>query len=349
MTTIALHEYLDELEAGGVVTDADIAALANEHELADDELTELRNELEARGVTIEENEDDAAPEAGLDLTVTQMTTDSLQLFLNEAGRYPLLTAAEEVELAKKIELGDLAAKERMINSNLRLVVSIAKRYRGHGVPLGDLVQEGAIGLNRAAEKFDWRKGYKFSTYATWWIRQAVQRGVANQGKTIRIPIHVHERRVKAQRAMRQLETQLGREPTTEELAHAAGLEVTHVEEALAAADASVSLNREIGGDGDGELGDMFADRETPDPAEVASESLYRDQVRAVLAQLPERERRIVELRFGFSGDESWTLEAIARELGLTRERVRQLEAHAIDRLRDRLAGLVDLDELALSA
>jgi len=195
----------------------------------------------------------------------------------------------------------------------------------------------------------WRKGYKFSTYATWWIRQAVQRGVANQAKTIRIPIHVHERRQKAQRAGRRLELELGREPTNEELAIATGLDVTHVEEALAAADASVSLNRQVGGDGDGELGDLFADRETPDPAEEASESMYRAQVRAVLEQLPERERRIVEMRFGFDDGEAWTLEAIARELGITRERVRQLESHALAKLHKGLAGLADVDRLALSA
>ena len=353
MTDLALHDVLEDFEASGLIPEADLLAIAHEHELADDELAELRRELELRGITVEETEEDATPkveaEADLDLAVTPMTTDSLQLFLNEIGRHSLLTAADEVELAKRVERGDESAKQRMINANLRLVVSIAKRYQGHGVPLGDLIQEGAIGLNRAVEKFDWRKGYKFSTYATWWIRQAVQRGVANQAKTIRIPIHVHERRHKAQRAARRLELELGRDPTTEELATATGLEPLHITEALAAAEASVSLNRQVGEGGDGELGDLFADRESPDPAEVASESVYRDEVRAVLARLPERERRIVELRFGFDGGESWTLEAIARELGLTRERVRQLEAHALGKLETGLAGLVDLDRLALSA
>jgi RNA polymerase primary sigma factor len=351
MTDTTLHEILDEMEAAGVVGEADLTVLANEHELAEDELAELRRELEVRGVTVEDADDDADADddTDLDLSVTPVTTDSLQLFLNEIGRHALLTAAEEVELAKRVERGDAAAKQRMINANLRLVVSIAKRYQGHGVPLGDLIQEGAIGLNRAVEKFDWRKGYKFSTYATWWIRQAVQRGVANQAKTIRIPIHVNERRQKAQRAGRRLELELGREPTREELAQATGLDLTHVEEALSVAEASVSLNRQVGDDGDGELGDLFADRESPDPAEVASDSIYRDQVRTVLASLPERERRIVELRFGFDNGETWTLEAIARELGLTRERVRQLETHALDKLQRGLAGLADVDRLALSA
>jgi RNA polymerase primary sigma factor len=349
MTNLALHDVLDELEGTNGVSDAALAALAVEHDLAEDELAELRRELDARGVALDEtDDDDAASESELDLSVTRSTTDSLQLFLNEIGRHALLTAAEEVELAKRVERGDEAAKQRMINANLRLVVSIAKRYQGHDVPLGDLIQEGAIGLNRAVEKFDWRRGYKFSTYATWWIRQAVQRGVANQAKTIRIPVHVHERRQKAFRVARELELKLGREATKEELAAATGLEEGHLEEALTAAEASVSLNRRIGDDADGELGDLFADRDTPDPSEEASEALYRRQVRDVIARLPERERRIVELRFGFDG-EPWTLEAIGRELGLTRERVRQLESEALRELRSELAGLVDLDGLALSA
>ena len=185
--------------------------------------------------------------------------------MNAAGRYPLLTAAEEVMLAKRVERGDGAAKERMINSNLRLVVSIAKRYQGHGLPLADLVQEGVIGLNRAVEKFDWRRGYKFSTYATWWIRQACQRAVANQSATIRVPAHVHERQVKLARARQRLEAKTGQAPTEEELAAATGLELRHVEEALGTVEASVSLNQTVGDDDGGELGDLFADSSADRP------------------------------------------------------------------------------------
>ena len=230
--------------------------------------------------------------------------------MNELGRYPLLTAAQEVELAKRIERGDESAKEQMINSNLRLVVHIARRYVGHSVPLGDLIQEGVIGLNRAAEKFDWRKGFKFSTYATWWIRQACQRAVANQSKTIRIPVHVDERRNKLRRARQQFEIKHGREPSVEELAETGGMSVQHAQEALEAVEASVSLNTRLG-DGDAELGDLFADRESIDPELAADDSLRGLAVRRALEKLPERERRVIEMRFGFHGETN-SLEAIGR-------------------------------------
>src|SRR4051794_18066886 len=343
-----LQAFVDEAEDRGAIDEGALEALALEHDLDEDELERVADELRARGVELrsrdadEEARDEAAepePDAvAAEEVTTTVAGDSLQLFLNEVGRHTLLTAAEEVALAKRVERGDKVAKERMINANLRLVVSIAKRYRGHGVPFLDLIQEGTIGLNRAVEKFDWRRGYKFSTYATWWIRQAVQRAVANQAKTIRVPVHVHERRQRLGRAAARLQLELGRDATPEELAHATGLAQEHVDEALGAADASRSLNQAIGSDGDGELGDLVADSTAADPSDEAHDSLRRQAVRVALDRLPERQRRILELRFGFEG-ESKSLEAIGRELKLTRERVRQLERDALARLEVELAGV----------
>jgi RNA polymerase primary sigma factor len=334
---------IDDAEERGEIEEIALEALAHEHELDDDELAAVRAELESREVEIL-----ATPEAETAPARPQHhevlgTTDGLTLFMNRAGRYQLLTAAEEVELAKLVERGDRAAKERMINSNLRLVVSIAKRYQGHDLPLLDLIQEGVIGLNRAVEKFDWRRGFKFSTYATWWIRQACQRAVSNQSATIRVPVHVHERRVKLGRTSNQLQAKLGREPTREELAQASGMPLKHVEEALEAAEASVSLNQTIGSSEEGELGDLFGDPTATDPEEEAADSLRRQAVRDALTNLPERQRRILELRFGFDG-ETESLEAIGKELGITRERVRQLEREGLARLADELDGVVTIDD-----
>ena len=314
----------------------EIDALAAEHELEEDAVDALRDALAAVDVEIEAPQ--PAPE--LDLTPSAGgTADSLQLFLNEIGRHQLLTAAEEVALAKRVERGDTAAKERMVNSNLRLVVSIAKRYRGHGLPLLDLIQEGTIGLNRAVEKFDYRKGFKFSTYATWWIRQSCQRAVANQSDTIRIPVHVQERRLKLRRARQELEVRLGREPSLEELAEATELPLHHAEEALAAVEASVSLNQVVG-DGDGELGDLFGDTQADDPVELADLSIEQKRVREAVADLPEREREVLERRFGLAGHkEGASLEQIGKDLGLTRERIRQLESTSMRMLGERLADL----------
>jgi RNA polymerase primary sigma factor len=317
-----VETLLAEAVERGFVDAQELERFAVEHELSDEEVEELTHALEARDVEIRQPFEDL----DLEPSAPSGTTDALQLFLNEIGR---------------VERGDLAAKERMINSNLRLVVSIAKRYQGHGVPLLDLIQDGVIGLNRAVEKFDWRKGYKFSTYATWWIRQACQRAVANQSGTIRIPVHVQERRVKLSRASAELQAKLGREATPAELAEATKLKREHVDEALGAVEASVSLNQTIGSDGDGELADLFEDDSVLDPVEAAADAHRRDRVRLALRALPERERRIVELRFGFDG-ESYSLDAIGSELGLTRERVRQLEANALTKLADELGGVVSL-------
>jgi RNA polymerase primary sigma factor len=344
-----------------------LEAKAAELELDDEEFATLRGELEARGVELV-TEDEHEPDAG-DATEAEAVSDvdvdeaelrlqpeavgpidSVTVFMNEIGKHDLLTAAEEVELAKKIERGDRRAKERMINSNLRLVVSIAKRYRGRGVSFGDLIQEGVIGLNRAVEKFDWRKGFKFSTYATWWIRQACQRAISNQSRTIRVPAHVHERRAKLARVGRQFEVEHGREATIDELAELSGYENQHVEEALGAVEASVSLNQSVGEDGDGELGDLFPDPDAVDPAEEAGEAVRRSTVRVALQTIPEDERRILELRFGFEGEQQ-SLDAIAREIGLSRERVRQLEQRALLQLASELEGVVSAtgDELANAA
>jgi RNA polymerase primary sigma factor len=347
---------IERSEERGWVEPIELEAFVLEHELNDEEAEQITRELETIGLEVGQPQADA--EAKKQLADAERkkeeaeaavwaaeslsgAADSLQLFLADVGRHKLLTAADEVTLAKRIERGDPVAKRRMIESNLRLVVSIAKGYRGLGVPFLDLIQEGTLGLNRAVEKFDWRRGFKFSTYATWWIRQSVQRAVANHARTIRVPVHVVERQQKLSRAARRLEVELGREATKQELAEATGLPIQHVDEALGAAHASVSLNQTVGADDEGELGDLFADREAADPFEEAEESLRRQGVRRALDALPERERRILELRFGFEG-EPWTLEAIGHELDLTRERVRQLEGQALSRL----AALRELASLA---
>jgi RNA polymerase primary sigma factor len=298
----------------------------------EDRLEEIVSTFTRDGIDVIEyvDEDEDSPKQKPE-TESQSSTDNLQLFLNDIGKYELLTASQEVALAKRIEKGDPAAKERMINSNLRLVVSIAKRYRGLGIPFLDLIQEGILGLNRAVEKFDWRRGYKFSTYATWWIRQSVQRAVANSASTIRVPVHVVERQHKLSRTAKRLAVELGREPTKEELSVDTGLPLKQIKEALGAARASVSLNKPIGDEDESELGDLLPNEDSEDPHEETVVSLRRQSLFKALANLPERPRRILELRFGFEG-EPWTLEAIGKELGLTRERVRQLELQALKQL-----------------
>src|SRR3954464_4631625 len=316
----------------GAITPADVADAVLAHDLDDAEAEILTLELDAHGAAPEQEEE---PELDLSIGTGLYTTDSFQMFLNEAGRYPLLTAAEEVELAKRIEKGDMVAKERMINCNLRLVVSIAKRYQTQGITLGDLVQEGVLGLIRAAEKFDWRKGFKFSTYATWWIRQAVQRGVANKARVIRIPVHIVEREQKISRAERELLTQLERAPTDDELAKKAKLPLKQVREVRNAARAVASLDRPVGEGDSASFGDLFASDElTPD--QQVEVDLTEKALHEAISALPEREQRILTLRYGLSGTEDpKSLEEIGRILGITRERVRQLEAEALRRLAER--------------
>jgi len=324
---------IEEGERQGCLNLTRFNEFVGEHDLDDDEIRSVYDQLDERGIEVSDDcgrETEESTYVNGDLAVA--TTDALQLFLNEAGRWPLLTAEEEVELAKRIERGDKEAKERMINSNLRLVVSIAKRYQGHGLSLLDLIQEGIIGLIRAVEKFDWRRGFKFSTYATWWIRQAVQRGVANKSRTIRIPVHIAEREQRMARAERELATSLGRAPTDEEIARRARLPLKQLSEVRQAARAVTSLDRPIGDENEGALGDLFASEQSP-PEEEIGVSLEQDVLRRAVAQLPERERAVLKLRYGLNGDrDPASLEAIGRELGITRERVRQIEANALERL-----------------
>jgi len=307
--------------------------LVQEQEFEDEDIRALYEQLEERTIEVSDDcgkESDDSTYVNGDLALA--TTDALQLFLNEAGRWPLLTKEEEIELAKLIERGDRQAKERMINSNLRLVVSIAKRYQGHGLSLLDLIQEGIIGLIRAVEKFDWRRGYKFSTYATWWIRQAVQRGVANKSRTIRLPVHIADREQKMARAERLLAPKLGRQPTDEEIAKQAKLPLKQVREVRQAARAITSLDKALGPDNEGRFGDLFASEDS-EPEEELTVSLEEDVLRRAVAQLPEREREVVKRRYGLDGErDPASLATIGRELGLTRERVRQIEASALEQL-----------------
>jgi len=329
-----LRVLMEHGEEIGCINMSAFTALVQELELDDDELNGLYEQIETRGIEL--TDDCALPEIHeatyVNGEVAAMTTDSLQLFLNEAGRYPLLTAAEEVELAKAIEQGDPAAKERMVNSNLRLVVSIAKKYQGHGLSLLDLIQEGIIGLIRAVEKFDWRRGFKFSTYATWWIRQAVQRGVANKSRTIRIPVHIVEREQKIARAERELIAQHERAPTDEELAHKTKLSVKHVKEVRGAARTVASLDKPLGDDSDSAFGDLVA-QESGNVEEEVVVSFGDDALRRAIETLPEREKLVIKLRYGLDGDQDpKSLEEIGRALGITRERVRQIETQALARL-----------------
>jgi RNA polymerase primary sigma factor len=334
ITNEQIQALLARGEEQGCVNLSHVNELVAEHELTVAEVARLYEDLEERGIELNDDCGRAIEEESTYVNggLATATTDALQLFLNEAGRWPLLTKEEEVELAKRIERGDAEAKERMINSNLRLVVSIAKKYQGHGLSLLDLIQEGIIGLIRAVEKFDWRRGFKFSTYATWWIRQAVQRGVANKSRTIRIPVHIADREQRIARAERALAPKLGRQPTEEEIAKQAKLPLKQLREVREAARAITSLDRPIGSENEGSLGELFATEQAP-PEEELTVSLQQDVLRRAVAQLPEREREVVKRRYGLNGDrDPASLEAIGRELGLTRERVRQIEANALEHL-----------------
>ena len=273
--------------------------------------------------------------------VAEETTDAFQLFLADVVRHKLLTAVQEVQLAKRIERGDMSAKEQMINSNLRLVISITKRYRGLGVPFLDLIQEGAIGLNRAVEKFDYRKGYKFSTYATWWVRQAAQRAIANQAKTIRIPVHVIERIQNIKQTEKEYMDLFDQLPTDEDLAEAMDLPLAHITEARYAAKVTVSLNFHIGHEEDSELGDIFSDQGAEDPAEEIESSLRSQELRYAMEYLPDRQKHVLERHYGMDGHKPCSLEEIGREMGgISREGVRQIEKEALTKLHRLVADTI---------
>ena len=276
-------------------------------------------------------------------TTPDITTDSIQQFMNEAARHPLLTAEEEVELSQRIERGDLAAKERMINANLRLVISIARKYQGQGLPLGDLIQEGMLGLIRAVEKFDWRKGFKFSTYGTLWIRQAIGRGLANSSRTVRLPVHIASQARKIRDTERELAAKLERDPTPEEIGDVVGLTAVEVEDIRAADRTPTSLDRGVGDAEETSLGDLIADDESADPERQVQQDQGESTVRKVVGGLPQPEREVLTLRYGLGGTEAVALRETGRRLGISAERVRQIEDRALRKLadRDELSALRD--------
>jgi RNA polymerase primary sigma factor len=264
---------------------------------------------------------------------SEFSADSLQLFLKDVGKVDLLTAAQEVELAKRIESGDHRAKQEMVEANLRLVVSIAKRYRNQGLPFLDLIQEGTIGLVRAAEKFDWRKGYKFSTYATWWIRQAVARALADKARTIRMPVHVVEKLNKIMRTERKLRAEKGREPTDAEIADDLEMTVEEVESIRRTSQAPVSLEKPVGDEEESEFGQFIEDKHTPLPEEAADTAFRAEALARCLGALSYRERRVLELRYGLNGEQPRTLDEVGRTFQVTRERIRQIENQGLKKLR----------------
>jgi RNA polymerase primary sigma factor len=328
----------------GYLTFEEIASTLEEVEVTKEQVEHLHNHLIEHGVDViaangltawKEAKGDKGEEAKkpeLDLTV-EPSLDSLRLYLRSIGRVDLLTAEQEVELAKRIERGDMAAKRHMVEANLRLVVSIAKGYLGRGLSFLDLIQEGSLGLIRAVEKFDYRRGYKFSTYATWWIRQAVTRAIADKARTIRIPVHMVEKLNKVAHVERQLVQRLGREPEPIEIAAELKCSVQEVREVLRISQVPISLEKPVGDEEDSELGDFLADDASESPFENATESLQREDVQRALDALPERERQVIELRFGLRGHEPLTLEEVGRAFGVTRERIRQIETNTLKKLK----------------
>jgi RNA polymerase primary sigma factor len=329
----------------GYLTYEQIAGMLEEVEVTKEQVSGLHAQLVEHGIDVlSEDGVSAMKEQGgerngvpakkpeLDLTI-EPSLDSLRLYLRSIGKVELLTASQEVALAKRIERGDMLAKREMVEANLRLVVSIAKGYLGRGLSFLDLIQEGSLGLIRAVEKFDYRRGYKFSTYATWWIRQAVTRAIADKARTIRIPVHMVEKLNRVAHVERQLVQRLGREPEPDEIAEELRWTVAEVRDILRVAQVPVSLEKPVGDEDDSELGDFVRDDEGAEPFEEASEHLQREGVRKALDALPERERQVIELRYGLSGLEPLTLEEVGRTFGVTRERTRQLEAEALRHLR----------------
>src|SRR5512132_2153210 len=332
-------------QATGVLTYAEVATALSEVELDESDIEELHGYFEKSEIElVEDDPTHSAPEveravdrrsrrkkATIDLK-PDMTTDSLQLFLKDIGKVRLLTAQEEVDLAKRIERGDLDAKQKMVESNLRLVVSIAKNYRNQGLPFLDLIQEGTLGLVRAAEKFDYRKGFKFSTYATWWIRQAVARALADKARTIRMPVHVVEKLNKIGRVERKLLAELGHDPTADEIARELEIEREEVEQIRRSAQAPISLEKPVGDEEESEFGHFLADQLATAPDEAAETTLRKETLKRILCALSPRERRVLELRYGLDGQHPRTLDEVGRTFNVTRERVRQIENQSLKKL-----------------
>src|SRR5579862_5315621 len=320
--------------AGGSLSQEEIALALDELDLDAGQLDDFYHALEELQIDVVAAPDEVAeaPEE-IKAEAREISTDSLQLFLKDIGKVDLLTAAQEVELAKRIERGDHLAKQEMIEANLRLVVSIAKRYRNQGLPFLDLIQEGTIGLVRAAEKFDYRKGFKFSTYATWWIRQAVARALADKARTIRMPVHVVEKLNKILRAERKLRAEHGREPTSFEIARELELTVEEVEQVRRTAQAPVSLEKPVGDDDESEFGHFLEDDSEPLPDEAAEVTLRDESLHRLLGTLPSRERQILESRYGLEGRHPSTLDEVGRAFNVTRERIRQIENQSLKKLR----------------
>jgi RNA polymerase primary sigma factor len=318
-------------ESGRLATD-DVAVALEELDLDAAQIDEFYGRLDELQIELVDSQaDDDAVEAAAD--EREASTESLQLFLKDIGKVDLLTAAQEIELAKRIERGDHGAKQEMVEANLRLVVSIAKRYRNQGLPFLDLIQEGTIGLVRAAEKFDHRKGFKFSTYATWWIRQAVARALADKARTIRMPVHVVEKLNKIMRTERKLRAERGREPSSDEIALELDLNVDEVDQIRRSAQTPVSLEKPVGDDEESEFGHFITDELAPLPDELAEDVLRREALTKILGTLSERERRVLELRYGLNGEQPRTLDEVGRTFQVTRERIRQIENQSLKKLR----------------